>query len=303
MANRRPILRAMTDLEAAERATFRFAANASILFPELPPLRRPSAAARLGYAAVELWWPFDSPVATDREMARLCRALRDCGIELVSLNLDAGDMRAGDRGLISALGQTDRVLANARSALLIARETGCRIVNALYGNWQPGADPAEQDAIALEHLSIVAAEAALHGIDIVIETLNRIDSPRYPLVDLAVTCSVIRRVRERTGLRNIGLLLDVYHLAKMGRDVPQAITGAADLVAHVQFADLPDRRRPGRGSLDFDAVLSALTSVGYQGFIGLEYEPQPGEPRSLPPVLARYAPRSTSFPNSTKRFS
>jgi hydroxypyruvate isomerase len=293
----------MTSLGAAERATFRFAANASILFPELPLLRRPSAAAQFGYRAVELWWPFDSPVASDRQTASLCRALRDSDVELASLNLDAGDMRAGDRGLISALGQTDRVLANARSAVRIAGEAGCRIVNALYGNRLPGADPEAQDAIALEHLSIVAAEAAVYGIDIVIETLNSMDNPRYPLVDLAVTCSVIRRVRERSGLRNIGLLLDVYHLAKMGCDVPQAVTEAADLVAHVQFADLPDRRRPGRGSVDFDAVLSALTSVGYQGFIGLEYEPQPGEPRWLPPVLTRYAHGSATSPNSTKRFS
>jgi len=293
----------MSSQGPAERGRFRFAANASILFPELPLLQRLRAAALLGYRAVELWWPFGAPVAGSREINGLCRALRDCGVELVSLNLDAGDMRAGDRGLISDPGQTDRVLANARSALLIARETGCRIVNALYGNRLPGTDPAAQDAIALEHLGIMAAQAAPHGIDIVIETLNSIDSPYFPLVDLAVTCSLVRQVRERSGLENVRLLLDLYHLAKMGHDVPRSIREAADLVAHVQFADLPDRRRPGRGSIDFDAILSTLTSVGYQGFIGIEYEPQPGEPRSLPPVLAPYAQRSIPLPIATKRCS
>jgi hydroxypyruvate isomerase len=293
----------MTGQIGAEEAGFRFAANASILFPGLPLAQRLSAAARLGYGAVELWWPFDSPVASDREIDGLCQALRDRGIELAALNLDAGDITDGDRGLISNPRQTGRVLANARSALLIAGRTGCRIVNALYGNRLPGMDPAAQDAIALERLSIIAAEAAPHGIDIVIETLNSVDSPRFPLIDLAVTCSVVRRVREQSGLRNVGLLLDLYHLAKMGRDVPQAITEVADLIVHVQVADLPDRRRPGRGSMDFGTIFSALASVGYQGFIGIEYEPQPGEPRSLPPILAPYAQRSTTLPNATKRFS
>jgi len=293
----------MSGRAIADRPKFRFDANASILFPEVPLLQRLFAVARLGYDAVELWWPFNSPVASHRQIDELCRVLHGCGVELVALNLDAGDMRNGDRGLISDPRQTDRVIANARSALLIARQTGCRIVNALYGNRLPGITPEAQDAIALEHLSIIAAEAAQHGIYIVIETLNNVDSPYFPLTDLAVTCSVIRQVREQSGLRNVGLLLDVYHLAKMGCDVPQAIAKVADLIVHVQFADLPDRRRPGSGSMDFNAILSALTSVGYQGSIGIEYEPQPGEPRSLPHVLAPHAQRTTTFPNTAKKFS
>ncbi|MDT7632049.1 MAG: hydroxypyruvate isomerase, partial [Pseudonocardiales bacterium] len=36
----------------------RYTANCSILFPDVPLLDRPAAAAAAGFDAVEFWWPF-----------------------------------------------------------------------------------------------------------------------------------------------------------------------------------------------------------------------------------------------------
>jgi len=43
----------------------RFAVNCSILFTELPLLKRPAAARAAGFEAVEFWWPFAAPVPGD----------------------------------------------------------------------------------------------------------------------------------------------------------------------------------------------------------------------------------------------
>jgi hydroxypyruvate isomerase len=40
----------------------RFDVNCSILFTELPLLKRPAAARSAGFDAVEFWWPFAEPV-------------------------------------------------------------------------------------------------------------------------------------------------------------------------------------------------------------------------------------------------
>ena len=40
----------------------RFDVNCSILFTELPLLKRPAAARAAGFDAVEFWWPFADPV-------------------------------------------------------------------------------------------------------------------------------------------------------------------------------------------------------------------------------------------------
>jgi hydroxypyruvate isomerase len=46
----------------------RFDVNCSILFTELPLLKRPGAARAAGFGAVEFWWPFAGPVPGDREV-------------------------------------------------------------------------------------------------------------------------------------------------------------------------------------------------------------------------------------------
>ena len=45
----------------------RFDVNCSILFTELPLLKRPAAARSAGFDAVEFWWPFAEPVPPDHE--------------------------------------------------------------------------------------------------------------------------------------------------------------------------------------------------------------------------------------------
>ena len=42
--------------------SLRYLANCSIMFTELPLLRRPAAARAACFDAVEFWWPFDRPV-------------------------------------------------------------------------------------------------------------------------------------------------------------------------------------------------------------------------------------------------
>lgn len=86
----------------------RFAVNCSILFTELPLLQRPAAAKQAGFRAVEFWWPFDAPVPGDREADAFVRAVSEAGVALVGLNFAAGDMPAGDRGLVSWPQRPDR---------------------------------------------------------------------------------------------------------------------------------------------------------------------------------------------------
>lgn len=275
---------------------FRFDANISILFPELPMRDRPAAAAAAGFDAVETWWPFEDPVPTDNDVEQLRRSLADAGTQLVALNLDGGDTSAGDRGLISLPTAVGRVRANAEAALEIAEATGCTILNALYGNRLAGVEQAVQEEVALDNLAFIADAAARRNVTVVLETLNRVESPHFPLTSLRSTLAVVAAVMERTGLSNVGVLFDVYHLYLMGYDVRRAVRTARDLIAHVQFADFPGRGRPGTGQIDFDQILMALASIDYRGFIGVEYIPTPGTRNDLPALLAFHATASTGEP-------
>jgi hydroxypyruvate isomerase len=249
----------------------RYEVNCSILFTELPLLERPAAVRAAGFVAVEFWWPFAAAVPSDREAEDFVRAVEDAGVRLVGLNFFAGDMPGGDRGLVSWPDRSAEFRDNIEATVGIGERLGCRAFNALYGNRVDGADPAAQDELATENLTLAARAAARIGGTVLVEPVS--GAPRYPLLTAADAVGVIDRVEHETGVGNLGFLCDLYHLATNGDDLDQVIATYGDRVAHVQIADAPGRNEPGTGTLDLDRHLAGLAAAGYDGWVGLEYKP------------------------------
>jgi len=262
------------------RYEFEFDVNLSILFTELPLLARPEAAARCGFDAVELWWPFSGPVPQDHEHDLLVEALASAGTKLVALNFDAGDMASGDRGLLSLPKEKERFRSNIDAVMALAQATGCRVLNALYGNRDRELDAGVQDDVAMENL-LMAAEAARNvGAVVVLEALNTFENPTYPLSSTASTIALIEKARLM-GAENVALLADLYHLARMGERLDDSLLTAGKYVRHVQIADIPDRHEPGSGKLGREGLLGPLERARYRGRVGLEYRPSLASERSF----------------------
>lgn len=253
----------------------RYNVNLSILFTELPLLERPAAAAAAGFGAVELWWPWvESPTPARSELDALRGAIEDAGVRLTGLNFYAGRLPGPDRGALSVPGEeSERFRANIDVAAAFAESLGCGALNALYGNRIDGVDPAEQDALALENLALAARAADRIGAVLLVEALNRIESPRYPLVSAPAAVDVVDQVNAATGLDNARFLMDLYHLAMNGEDLPRVIERFAARTGHVQIADRPGRGAPGTGSLPLEDLLDRLREAGYAGWVGLECKP------------------------------
>ncbi|MEV4171039.1 TIM barrel protein [Nonomuraea sp. NPDC049709] len=241
----------------------RWTVNCSILYTDLPLLERPAAAAADGFTAVEFWWPWPVAVPGDREVEGFVRAVEDAGVRLTGLNFFAGDMPAGDRGLVSWPGRSRELLDNIPVVAAIGERLGCRAFNALYGNRIDGADPKEQDDQAVELLT--ACARGVRG-TVLLEPVS--GAPRYPLLTAADAVAVLDRLGE---VPNVGLLADFYHLAVNGDDVPAAIERYAGRIAHVQIADAPGRGAPGEGELPLRRWIDDVRAAGYDGYVGLEY--------------------------------
>ncbi|TCP56942.1 hydroxypyruvate isomerase [Tamaricihabitans halophyticus] len=247
-------------------ASIRFDLNCSIQLTDLPLANRPAAAKAAGFDAVEFWWPFSSATPGDAEVDAFVRSINDAGVALVGLNFVDG--LPEHRGFASVPDARQRFRDNVDIAVGIAEATGCRALNALYGNRIPGVDPRTQDELARENLVHAAAAADRIGAVVLLEALNSYESPDYPIVSAKAALDLIAELPAG----NIRFLADLYHLARMDEDLPALIAAHASEFGHVQIADTPGRGAPGTGELDFAALLSGLVEHGYTGCIGAEYK-------------------------------
>jgi hydroxypyruvate isomerase len=251
-----------------------YTVNCSILLTELPLLQRPAAAKAAGFDNVEFWWPFAESVPADKDVTAFERAVTDAGVQLTGLNFNAGDMPAGDRGLVSWKGRCSEFKDNIDVIAGIGERLGCKAFNALYGNRMEEHTPEAQDELALKNLAAAAEGVAGIGGTVLLEPVS--GAPRYPLLTAADALAVINSVKAASGAQNIKLLADFYHLAVNGDDVEAVIENHAKDFGHVQIADNPGRGAPGTGQLPLGEWIARSRDLGYEGYLGLEYK-EPAE--------------------------
>lgn len=246
-----------------------YTVNCSILLTELPLLERAEAAKAAGFDSVEFWWPFATAVPADADVDAFVASIKNAGVQLAGLNFFAGDMPAGDRGLVSWIGRDSEFKDNVAVVAAIGEATGCKAFNALYGNRQDEHTPEEQDALALENLLVATAGVASIDGTVLIEPVS--GTPAYPLKTAADALSVVNKVKE-AGAGNIALLADFFHLSVNGDDVAAVIEKHAHEFGHVQIADAPGRGAPGTGTLPLGEWITRSRELGYTGGIALEYK-------------------------------
>ena len=72
---------------------------------------------------------------------------------------------------------------------------------------------------------------------------------------------------------NIKLQYDFFHMQTMGDDLAATLTANLARIGHMQVADVPGRREPGTGEIDFPRLFDLIDRLGYEGWIGAEYVP------------------------------
>ncbi|WP_047864252.1 hydroxypyruvate isomerase family protein [Rubrobacter aplysinae] len=241
----------------------KFCVNVSILFKEAPLLERFGRAAEAGFSAVEFWWP------SGEDLGEVERAIKDAGLEVALFNFDAGDMPGGERGLVSDPSRREQFRDNVPVALDLAERLGSRRLNVLAGHEIPGMDRAEQLALARENVQFAADEAAGRGLEVVVEAVNTFENGPYLLYTTDQASEFVHSV----GRDNVKLQYDVYHMQRMEGNLVATIREHIDEIAHIQVADSPGRGEPGTGEIRYPYVLEQIEASGYDGYVGLEYNP------------------------------
>jgi hydroxypyruvate isomerase len=242
-----------------------FAANLSLMFPELAFLDRFGAAARAGFKAVEYLFPYAYPPDL------LASRLSEAGLTQALFNLPPGDWDAGERGTAALPGREAEFRAGLDSALAYAKALRCRRLHAMAGIVPEGADPAECEAVYVRNLRFAATAAAAAGVAILIEPINTRDMPGYFLTRTAQA----RRVIEAVGADNLFLQYDLYHAQISEGFLSETLRANRDIIRHVQIAGVPGRHEPDdRQEINYPFLFALLDSLGYDGWVGCEYRPR-----------------------------
>ncbi len=243
----------------------RFSANLSFLFGERATIaERIDAAAGAGFTGVEYMFPYAEDVGALRDRLRAGR------LEQVLFNLPAGDFAAGERGIAADPARRDEFARGVADAVRIAGDLRCRRVNCLVGKRLPEVDEQRARAALVGNLRHAAAALAAADVLLVIEPLNRIETPDFFIGTTAEALALIDEVSHP----NLALQYDCYHAQRAEGNLIATIRAhAARRFGHVQIADSPDRQEPGTGEIAYERVLHALDASGYTGWVGLEYKP------------------------------
>ncbi|HET7480654.1 MAG TPA: TIM barrel protein [Rubrobacteraceae bacterium] len=245
----------------------RFSANVSILFKESPFLERFGRAAEAGFSAVEFWWP------AGEDLGKVEKAIKDAGLRVALFNFDAGDMPGGERGLVGDPDRREQFRENVPVALDLARSLGCGRMNILAGHEKEGMSREEQLDLARENVAFAADAAKDAGVEVVVEAVNTFENGPYLLYRTEQAVEFVRSV----GRENVKIQHDFYHMQRMEGNLVATLREHIGVIGHVQIADSPGRGEPGTGEIHYSYVLGELEKLGYDGYVGLEYNPSEGD--------------------------
>jgi D-psicose/D-tagatose/L-ribulose 3-epimerase len=112
-------------------------------------------------------------------------------------------------------------------------------------------------------LRAVARHAARRGVTLGLEPCNRYET------FLINTAAQALELAELIGEPNVGVHLDSYHMNIEEDDFAEPIRRVGDRLVHFHLSE-SHRGVPGRGTVEWEAVMGALAEIGYEGFVGLE---------------------------------
>ena len=260
----------------------KFAANLSMMYPEVPFLDRFEAAAEDGFRAVEFLFPY---AFSAQELAA---RLKNNGLQQVLFNAPPGGTdaasiaqawdKSGDKGTAAVPGRETEFRAGVMLALNYAAALECPRIHLMAGVVAAGRDRDEVQLAYVANLRWAAAEAARQGREVLIEPINTRDVPGFFLNRQDHAHEIVALV----GAPNLKVQMDLYHCQIVEGDVAMKIHKylPQGTVGHFQIAGVPERHEPDAGEVNYPYLFGVIDEVsaacGWNGWIGCEYRPKKG---------------------------
>jgi hydroxypyruvate isomerase len=236
-----------------------------MIFADRPFEERIDCVAQAGLRAFEFWdWP-----GKGIHLINECRQLHD--LEVAAFIMEP-------RGRLVDADAYAELRQGAGRSIAAAQILGCQNLIVLVGRESSALSRQEQHDNIVHGLKQVAPLAEDAGVTLLIEPLNVVvDHAGFYLSSSQEAFQIVEEVNSP----NVRVLFDIYHQQVSEGNLLATITEHLDLIGYLHAADVPGRHEPGTGEINYANVMRQVSEAGYNGYVGLEYQPSGDSFRSL----------------------
>ena len=220
----------------------------------------------------------------NRLSAREVSLQEQIGKTLSDLNMEMGvfvgnwEVRRGD-GLAAGDEQVRAAFVKEVAASVeVAKRVNATWMTIVLGNRHHKLEPDYQTANIVETLKQASAKLEPHGLVMVIEPLNHLHNHPDVFLSKVPHAYLICKAVNSPACK---ILFDLYHQQITEGNIIQNIDYAYEETGYFQIGDVPGRKEPTTGEMNYRHIFRHIHQKGYTGILGMEhgnfYPDQEGE--------------------------
>jgi hydroxypyruvate isomerase len=252
--------------QGGQRLRLRYAPRIGMI--QEPVERQLEIIAEHGFTAFEYNW---LPRHTFAEIEKFRRKMDELKLTMGTLVVNRGGWRPS--AMVDRRFHAD-FLADVRKAVEIHKIIGNEVATVCSGLAVDNLSYTAQTTNCIEVLKQAGELCRDTKMLLVLEPLNvRVDHAGYFVVFSDHGAEIIANANHP----NVRLLFDCYHQQISEGNLINHIRKHYDWIGHFQTGDVPGRKEPGTGEVNWSNVFKAIHGLGYKGMIGMEHGlSQPG---------------------------
>lgn len=156
---------------------------------------------------------------------------------------------------------------SCEAAIETAKRVNAKWTTVVLGADNPNLDYEYQFANVVDNLKFCSEIMEPHGLIMVMEPLNYMNHPGVFLKTVPQAYSIAKAV----GSPSCKILADLYHEQIQKGNLINNLDRAWSEIAYIQVGDVPGRKEPTTGEINYRNIFKHLHNKGYKGIIGMEH--------------------------------
>ncbi len=182
---------------------------------------------------------------------------------MMTTNLTGDNMK----GTADSKAVREALKAECEKGLETQKRVNAKWCTVVLGAHNPNLDYDYQFANVVENLKFCCGLLEPAGLVMVLEPLNHMNHPGVFLKTVPQAYAICKAV----GSPSCKILNDLYHQQIEIGNLINNIDQAWDETAYIQVGDVPGRKEPTTGEINYRNVFKHLYDKGYKGIIGMEH--------------------------------